>query len=405
MRIRSRTWTTKRGERRRGFELDLGLDPKTKKRARKLFDTRAAARDWLKQQPAAEPDEATGKTVAQLGSDWVEAVKADKRERSTWSKYESHLEHHIEPAMIVPAEGAAPLRFGDLALKDVTPAFVMKLRAGIQEKASPAMADKVMSSVRMMFRHGVRAGDILVSPAAEIRAKRGKRHKRRIRIPTIDEMRTILDALELRDGKAPTLGQVWIPMAAMTGLRPSELRGLGWNLLLMDRPSPVVRVENRADEWNEIGPPKSESGLRDVPLPASLVKLLKVWRVKCPASPGYKEIGGLVFPTSAGHIQSLPNIHNRIWRPLLLALGIVDPPKRPDDEPTPRYPLNANRHFFASVLIRERRATPKKVQTLMGHSSIQVTFDIYGHLWEDQDEDKAIAADIDRALRAPRPGA
>jgi integrase len=38
------------------------------------------------------------------------------------------------------------------------------------------------------------------------------------------------------------------------------------------------------------------------------------------------------------------------------------------------------RHFFASVLIAQGES-PKYIQDQMGHSSIQVTFDLYGHLF------------------------
>ena len=51
-----------------------------------------------------------------------------------------------------------------------------------------------------------------------------------------------------------------------------------------------------------------------------------------------------------------------------------------------KYALHAFRHFFASWCINPkerggRQLTPKVVQTLMGHSSITITLDIYGHLF------------------------
>jgi hypothetical protein len=46
--------------------------------------------------------------------------------------------------------------------------------------------------------------------------------------------------------------------------------------------------------------------------------------------------------------------------------------------PVPIYHVNSLRHFAASLMIDEG-LTPKKVQMRMGHSSIQVTYDLYGH--------------------------
>ena len=44
--------------------------------------------------------------------------------------------------------------------------------------------------------------------------------------------------------------------------------------------------------------------------------------------------------------------------------------------------------------------TPKRLQTVMGHSSITMTFDLYGHLFEDITADRADMAKIEAAVRA-----
>lgn len=54
-------------------------------------------------------------------------------------------------------------------------------------------------------------------------------------------------------------------------------------------------------------------------------------------------------------------------------MGVVN------DNGRPKYGLHALRHFCASWLI-EQGFTPKRLQTILGHSSIQMTFDVYGHL-------------------------
>lgn len=50
-----------------------------------------------------------------------------------------------------------------------------------------------------------------------------------------------------------------------------------------------------------------------------------------------------------------------------------------DPEPLTPITLHECRHTFASLLI-DSGANPKAIQTFMGHSKIQTTFDIYGHL-------------------------
>jgi integrase len=59
--------------------------------------------------------------------------------------------------------------------------------------------------------------------------------------------------------------------------------------------------------------------------------------------------------------------------------------------------LHAFRHAAASLFI-EQGFSPKRVQALMGHSTIQVTFDTYGHLFPSQDEDHAAMQQLQARL-------
>ena len=62
-----------------------------------------------------------------------------------------------------------------------------------------------------------------------------------------------------------------------------------------------------------------------------------------------------------------------------------------------KYTLHDFRHAAASLWI-DKGVTAKVVQRWMGHSSIQVTFDTYGHLFASPERDAAIAAEKDREL-------
>jgi integrase len=54
--------------------------------------------------------------------------------------------------------------------------------------------------------------------------------------------------------------------------------------------------------------------------------------------------------------------------------GVADTARKP------RFNFHSLRHFAASLWI-ELGFTPKRLQTLLGHSSVQMTFDRYGHLF------------------------
>jgi integrase len=63
----------------------------------------------------------------------------------------------------------------------------------------------------------------------------------------------------------------------------------------------------------------------------------------------------------------------------------------------PKYGLHAMRHACASVLIDQGWA-PKRIQVFMGHASIKLTYDVYGHLFKDADGDQKAMAKLEGAL-------
>ncbi|HEX8690334.1 MAG TPA: tyrosine-type recombinase/integrase [Solirubrobacterales bacterium] len=102
--------------------------------------------------------------------------------------------------------------------------------------------------------------------------------------------------------------------------------------------------------------PKSRAGRRSVPLLAILLDYL---REHC-----------------AGRVCRLPLALVRC-RPCALRPAI----ERERREPKLLVPISLHlcRHTFASLMI-DSGANPKAIQEFMGHSKIQTTFDVYGHL-------------------------
>jgi integrase len=68
-----------------------------------------------------------------------------------------------------------------------------------------------------------------------------------------------------------------------------------------------------------------------------------------------------------------------------------------DGTEIPRYRFHDLRHAAASLMI-EQSWQPKKVQSILGHSSIQMTYDLYGHLWETAEDDAKGMAAIEARL-------
>src|SRR4029077_11091252 len=137
--------------------------------------------------------------------------------------------------------------------------------------------------------------------------------------------------------------------------------------------------------WNNIGAPKSDSSVRSIPLAPDVLAALKEWKLACP-----KGEDGLVFPSSTGAIEHHANMLRSLG-PIMKAAGVVDKAGEP------KYALHAFRHFFASWCINRKadggRELPAKVvQGLLGHGSIVMTLDRYGHLFPRGDDRAELAA-------------
>lgn len=170
--------------------------------------------------------------------------------------------------------------------------------------------------------------------------------------------------------------------AVFTGLRASELRGLRWQDVDFRRGE--ITVRQRADRYNRIGAPKSKAGKRTIPVGPVVINALKEWKLACP-----KGDLDLVFPTSAGRIAHQRAVSSKFERVLIKAHVITRPGK-------PKYGLHAMRHFYASWSINRKvdgglELPLKVVQTRLGHSSIQMTADRYGHLFPHQDDGAELA--------------
>jgi integrase len=275
------------------------------------------------------------------------------------------------------------------------------------------MVRKVRTSLSALLSDAQERGLVSRNVVRELRRarKRGKerqaekRQKGKLKvgvdIPTREEIKAIVEAAAGR----------WRPLlltAIFTGLRASELRGLRWADVDLDKRE--LHVRQRADRYHDIGKPKSDAGERTVPLTPILVNTLREWKLACPKS----ELG-LVFPTGAGNVEAHSNIVHRGLAPTLVAAGVVVPEIGPDGKPSrddeakpvmqAKYTgLHAFRHFYACWCINRRvdgglELPAKVVQERLGHSSITMTLDVYGHLFPRGDDSAELAA-AERSLLA-----
>jgi integrase len=321
-------------------------------------------------------------TVADAAKVWLKRVEANGMrhrgpvERTTRNQYGQHVNLHIVPRI-------GKLKLAKMSSKDIESFRDTLLAKGGDGKPvmSRALARKVMVSLKSLLKAnqcGHLADDVVIGVDARTK------HKLEIGkdIPTTAEIKRLIDATK----DNPKLHALLL-MAALCGPRASELRGLRWSDI--DFRAAEMHIRQRADRYNEIGAPKSKEGRRTIPIDPRLVLALKAWKL----NRGEQEF---VFPTSTGAIEHHANML-RSLRPAMRAAGLVAKNGKP------KYALHAFRHFFASWCINPldrggRQLTPKVVQTLMGHSSIAITLDIYGHLFPSGSDRSELAASVQALL-------
>ena len=131
---------------------------------------------------------------------------------------------------------------------------------------SRLLARKVLGSLVSIIRETQRRGLVAQNVAQGVKVSMPKRHERKVIIPTQAEVRELL-----QNGK-PGREKTLLTLAALTGLRASRFEPT-WNNVDFDKRE--IRVRVRADKSGSLGAPKSASSRRHVPMPPTLVTVLR----------------------------------------------------------------------------------------------------------------------------------
>ena len=313
-------------------------------------------------------------TVAQAAEIWLKACAAAGLERTTLDQYRTHVELHVVPMI------------GSVKLAHLNVPTVRKFEDDLATgKRSQIMVHNVRRSLGAILAEAQERGLVAQNVVRGLkRSRAAAEHRQRgklkvgVNIPSPDEIRALL--AHLTDRRRPLL-----LTAIFSGLRTSELLGLRWSDIDFKRD--VLHVRQRADRYGMIGRPKSAAGERTVPLPPVVLNTLREWKLACP-----KGERDLAFPNIYGGLDHRSSVINRTFRPAQVAAGIVNARGRA------KYGgLHALRHFYASWCINRKvdgglELPLKVVQTRLGHASIQMTADRYGHLFPSGDDGAELAA-------------
>ena len=268
----------------------------------------------------------------------------------TRGDYERALRTHILPAF---------------AERPIAQIEQVEVRRFMAEKQASGLSPKSLQKIRLVFRQVLEvargSGAIKVNPCDGIRLPRA-----------VQAEPVFLSAAQVeafaRAARPPF--DLLVRFAVATGLRPSEICGLRVGRLnLVKGTVEVAEALTVISGRTEVGPTKSYAR-RTVGLPRSICDDLGEFLTRraqergCPPSPD-----DYVFTAPRGGPLRRDLLLKRFIRPPAEAAGLPAGLR-----------LHDLRHTSVSLLI-ELGAHPKVIQERLGHSSIAVTMDVYGHLF------------------------
>lgn len=380
-----RAWIDARGKRKEAWRVSYN-DQNGKRRfkqfsRKKDADAYELTAQWEVKQGTHTPD-ADSITIADAADLWVATADANGCDRGTLKSYGEMVRCHIKPLL------------GTEKLSRLSAPKVVAFADAMAATRSRAMASKAVRALSMIIGEAQRRGLVNQNVAHGVTVKRSTRDKRKAVIPPKAHLKALLEAADRMENEDPRMPSL-IRVVMFAGLRSSELRGLPLSAANLDGGG--LTVSQRADRWGEIGAPKSEAGHRTIPIGPSLVSMLRRWKLRCPPSEA-----GLMFPNERGQPMSQHRMIERFLAVQIeagLAINTGRQHKGGNTLWKPLYGLHSLRHAAASAWINQG-VDLKRLQVWIGHATIQLTIDTYGHLITDARGDAALASGAEAALLA-----
>ncbi len=317
--------------------------------------------------------------------EWMETYKAPVIRPNTKRHYMQIYEKHILPAL------------GGMYMDDVRPIDVQKLINSLDEAGYQwETQDKVKILLSDLFTVAMENEYAAKNPAKSVKLTKEKPDERFVL--TAEEQEEFLTC------SAGTFYDNFYNVALNTGLRPGEMFALTEDDLDFDRKTisvtkTLIYQQLEGDEKKEfhLGPPKTDSSARTVPMDRTaekaLWKQIALKKILARRHPRDGEFADLLFVT-------------RNNTPICSQI-LIDAIKRITDEinlqrdPTEQFPEFSGhtfRHTFATRWI-ENGGSPKALQKVLGHATLQMTMDLYVHVTDsfEQSEMEKLEDDMPKA--------
>lgn len=362
-----------------GYRAEIS-DRITKKRTTKTLPTKEAAQRWRDKKRVEMVEGRFRITEARTVRDAWQTFYAEVEQGTARARgATANTSEDYKPATVAQFHSKwrnyLEERFGDLPLGDLRTSQVQAYVDELALEFAPNTVSNTIVPLRVLYRWAMRRELVAHNPCDTVILPSGE--TARDRICSVTEALQLIDALTV--GGRPDVEVAMWATAFFAGLRRGELLAMDWSCV--DLGASVLRVER---SWDPSVPrhvatanytsakilgfpkrgagafvqPKSKNGYREVPLPTILVAYL----AKLNATKGLVFSEAKVPP----HASSVQRPADALWKAAKLE----------------RITLHNCRHTYASLMI-EAGVNIKAISTYMGHASVQITWDRYGHLLKD----------------------
>lgn len=363
-------YTTKNGETRYLFQTYLGIDPATGKERRTtrrgfktMKEAKQAERNLLLDVeenglPSNQSDGFQDPTFEELASLWLENYKTTVKP-STFENVKSKVEKMTEE------------HFDGLKLKKITVAYCQKVV--IELSKTYVLYNHYLSVINRIFKYAVLMDILDSNPFDKVIKPKSRQTQRKGNFLTKEELREFLKLAQ-----TATLSYFFplVHLMSYTGLRQGEALALKWSDIDFENKKITVdKTATRIKEKQTLQTPKTKNSKRVISIDPTTLSILKSWKkdqIKIYFKNGKHFEGDDNFIFTNERAEWV-HIHNFI--PYFKRF-VTDHKLKPI---TP----HGLRHTHASLLF-SAGVEPKNISDRLGHSTVQITLDLYTHITEEQ---------------------
>ena len=366
-------YTVKNGETRYLFQTYLGIDPATGKERRTtrrgfktMKEAKQAERNLLLDVeenglPSNQSDGFRDPTFEELASLWLENYKTTVKP-STFENVRVKVEKMTEE------------HFDGLKLKKITVAYCQ--RVVIELSKNYVLYNHYLSVINRIFKYAVLMDILDSNPFDKVIKPKSRQTQRKGNILTKEELK---EFLKLAQNTTLSYFFPLVHLMSYTGLRQGEALALKWSDIDFENKKITVdKTAVRIKEKQTLQTPKTKNSKRVISIDPTTLSILKSWKkdqIKIYFKNGkhFEGDDNFIFTNERGewvHIHNFIRYFKRF---------IADHKLKPI---TP----HGLRHTHASLLF-SAGVEPKNISDRLGHSTVQITLDLYTHITEEQRTD------------------